>query len=273
MSDKQDHPEILSTLRAATAGDLTARVPAPAAGTPLGHALNDLLASVERRTNQVAYSATSILVAAETTRARMPELAEGMAQQQAAVAEIARKLRALEARSEEIGQIVELLDDVASQTNILALNAAIESSRAGTQGKGFGLVAEEVRKLAERSTAATKDIGAFIESIATDMGEANRSIEGVRKLTDQLSRLSAKDHDLEDLGHAKEALADALGGVRFTGQGDGDLLRIVLERRAELHRVLSPFSPLVADADSPLGQSLRNVLSALGTPPSPSKDS
>lgn len=272
MSDQPDHPPFLPTLRAAKAGDLTARVPAPNAETPLGHAINDLLASVERRTNQVAYAATSILVAAEATRSLLPELAEGMARQQTAVAEISRKLKALEARSEEIGQIVELLDDVSSQTNILALNAAIESSRAGTQGKGFGLVAEEVRKLAERSTAATKDIGAFIESIATAMGEATRSIDGVRKLTDQLSLLSTKDRELDNLDHAKEALAEALAGLRFTGQGEGNLLRVVHERRAELHRVLSPFSPLVADTESPLGQALRNLLAALGTPPTSTKE-
>ena len=273
MSDQPDHPEFLSILRAAKAGDLTARVPAANAATPLGHAINDLLSSMEARTSQVAYAATSILVAAETTRSLLPELGEGMAKQQTAVIEISRKLKALESRSEEIGQIVELLDDVSSQTNILALNAAIESSRAGTQGKGFGLVAEEVRKLAERSTAATKDIGAFIESIATAMGEATRSIESVRKLTDQLSVLSAKDSELDHLDHAKDALADALVGLRFAGQGDGNLLRVVHERRAELHRVLSPFSPLVADTESPLGQALRNLLAALGTPPSSAKES
>jgi methyl-accepting chemotaxis protein len=107
-------------------------------------------------------------------------IAEGVSHQQAAIAEIARKLKALEARSDEIGQIVELFDDVTSETNILALNAAIEASRAGVQGKAFGLVAEDVRKLAERSAAATKDIGAFIQTIVNSTSEANHTIEEIR---------------------------------------------------------------------------------------------
>src|SRR5205823_7333716 len=104
--------------------------------------------------------------------------------QSTAIAEVGRKLKALGARSEEVAQIVELLEDVAAETNILALNAAIEASRAGAQGKGFGMVADEVRKLAERSAAATKDIGAFIQTIEGTASDATRAVDGVRGLAD-----------------------------------------------------------------------------------------
>jgi methyl-accepting chemotaxis protein len=84
----------------------------------------------------------------------------------------ARKIEDLESRSREIGNIISVIDDIASQTNLLALNAAIEAARAGEQGSGFAVVSEEVGKLSERTAIATRQITDLVSSVQEDIREA-----------------------------------------------------------------------------------------------------
>ncbi len=86
-------------------------------------------------------------------------------------------IQGLGKRSEEIGSIVEVIDEIADQTNLLALNAAIEAARAGDAGRGFAVVAEEIRKLAERSMEATKEIGGVIKKVQEETGVAIKATE------------------------------------------------------------------------------------------------
>lgn len=102
---------------------------------------------------------------------------KGMDNIRSQIQETSKRIKRLGESSQEIGDIVSLINDIADQTNILSLNAAIQASMAGDAGRGFAVVADEVQRLAERSSAATKQIAALVKTIQTDTNEAVISME------------------------------------------------------------------------------------------------
>jgi methyl-accepting chemotaxis protein len=123
-----------------------------------------------------------------------------MEQIAAKVQESAKTVESLGARSDQIGNIIGTIEDIADQTNLLALNAAIEAARAGEQGRGFAVVADEVRALAERTTRATKEIGEMIKAIQRETKDAVVAMEqGVRQVETGTEEAAKSGHALRDI--------------------------------------------------------------------------
>jgi methyl-accepting chemotaxis protein len=185
-------------------------------------AVEEMSASVQ----EVARKAKSASGAADASKAdsnsgtRVVE--ETVAEMKAIAAEVngsAKTVSTLGRKSEEIGRIIGVINDIADQTNLLALNAAIESARAGEHGRGFAVVADEVRKLAERTTGATKEVTSSIKSIQAETeravvqieagaGRVGKGVELAGSAGQALGRIAGSSSGLSDMVQAIAAAAD-----------------------------------------------------------------
>ncbi len=134
----------------------------------------DQMASDARESAEVAQRSVEIAGKGGVT---VRSTIQGMDTIREQIQETAKRIKRLGESSQEIGDIVELIDDIADQTNILALNAAMQAAMAGEAGRGFAVVADEVQRLAERSSNATKQIEALVKTIQADTNEAVSSME------------------------------------------------------------------------------------------------
>jgi methyl-accepting chemotaxis protein len=142
------------------------------------------------------------------------ETMEGMKRIAEVVKQSAATVQELGKSSDQIGEIIQVIDDIADQTNLLALNAAIEAARAGEQGRGFAVVADEVRKLAERTTKATKEIAQMIKQIQKDTAGAVHSMTtGTEEVEKGRALAEQSSMSLKEIIDGSERVVDAVTQV------------------------------------------------------------
>ena len=158
-----------------------------------------------------------------------------------AVQHLANVIQELGRQSVRIRSIVKVIDEVAEQTNLLALNAAIEAARAGEQGRGFAVVADEVRKLAERTAASTKEIGGMIEAITRGTADAVSSMqEGVTKV----------DNGVALARQAGSAITTIDGNTQRVVATVGDIRAAIDEQRAAADEIARHVDSIAKMAES-----------------------
>ncbi len=196
---------------------------------------------------QVAANANTLAAASQQTQesAEQGALAvrrtvSGMAEIHQVVSRASVKVEELGRLGEKIGAVVETIDDIAEQTNLLALNAAIEAARAGEHGRGFAVVADEVRKLAERSQRETKSISDLIREVQAGTRDA------VAAMAEGTTKVNEGSAEADQAGRALEAI---LNGMHGTVQQVDQIAKAVQEMAARSREVSETMTLITATAE------------------------
>ena len=211
------------------------------------HGLGDSFSGLTVLLNQQKIAATSSSRESETNRLAFQQMANNLHTMFEQITAASENVASLHERASQINGIVQLIKGIADQTNLLALNAAIEAARAGEQGRGFAVVADEVRNLAERTSKATTEIAGLVNEIQLDTQQAKNTMEqgainARRYSTDSLSATNGMLQLMELSQHLEKSITGAslLSNAELANLEE-------LSLKLEVYKVLMGLSNLTAE--------------------------
>ncbi len=205
---------------------------------------------VARNAAQVAETAESAKLKAQDGAAKVGEVLIGMEKVKTASSGLKEDMNELGTKAENIGQVLSVISDIADQTNLLALNAAIEAARAGEAGKGFAVVADEVKKLAEKTMVATKEVGnavlAIQGSARTNMENVDKSVELIGDTAELVSHSGQSLHEIMSL---VDTVSDQVRSIATESEEQSSASEAINQSIAEVNAISSSMSQAMNDAN------------------------
>ncbi len=259
--------------------------------------MNATTEEIGRSAHQSSNIASDVVSAVNDGRQAVQGTVSGMKKIQTSVEEARNALQNLGARSEEIGEIVRVIDEIARQTNLLALNAAIIAAQAGEQGKGFAVVADEIRDLSERTSTSTDEIRTLIRNVqhgvqnaVSQMVASSESVNQGVELTDQAESVLERILDLtnrsrESVAEIARATEEQTRGSQATTQAIEEVTKMVqqtavaTQQQSQTSSKLGEQASMVMDymkhlkramgeqesGSRAIGQAMENIMTAVST--------
>lgn len=193
--------------------------------------LNLAVKEIAQKTVDVLSSANDASTMADEGQQVVNKAVLGIQLVAVTVSESAQLMVSLGQRSDQIGQIINVIKDIAEQTNLLALNAAIEAARAGEQGRGFAVVADEVRKLAERTALATSEISKMISAIQSETVNAVATMEkGSSEVSDGVALANQAGKSLQNINNSVKRVVDMIEQISESTRSQSETTNEITQR-------------------------------------------